>query len=733
MSSFLKRLFGRRQSTEQAEKAVPPESLPQQSDAAEPVEPVAVDSFDIDVAATSAVTTPEKADVLQSEAPQSDNNMEQASSADSTAENSGLVDNSAEVAAEGQAQQDDTPVAESAAEPAEEEADKTHNTIVLDAVDVQAEEAAPSADDAEIVNVELDLQAEASSETAVESVETPAPVALPETETSAKTEETAAADDAPFAQAVDVVEEAGAAEREDAAVDEFEIGMDMLAQAAADTPATDTAPDTAEETLDADAIKAAVQAMQQESGETIFEFADEHTADADSAQHEASIATENSEESEAAFSIDVVDLYADDEQHMGEQIPPLLQADTETVDAGEIEAEMLAMEEAANGPPIEPPLPDTKQSSLQEKTNEPAESTPVAEAEAASAEESSAENAEPKDHSVGPEETASAETNEAETVATVTEEETPQKTGGWAARLKEGLSKSRDHMAKSLASVFGGGQIDEDLYEELETVLLTSDMGIEATEKLMDEVRRRVSLSGLKDGNELRQTLKEAVRDLLSPLEQPLTIPEGQGPFVIMMAGINGAGKTTSIGKLAKYFQAQGKSVLLAAGDTFRAAAREQLQEWGRRNGVTVISQESADSAAVCFDALEAAKARKIDIVLADTAGRLPTQLHLMEEIKKVKRVLQKAIPDAPHEVMVVLDANIGQNAVNQVAAFDEALGVTGLVVTKLDGTAKGGVLAALAERGIPVRFIGVGEKIDDLRPFDTEAFVEALFEDEQA
>ena len=609
----------------------------------------------------------------------------------------------------------------------------------MDAVDVQAEEAAPAADDAEIVNVELDLQAEASSETAVESVETPAPVALPETETSAQTEETAAADDAPFAQAVDVVEEAGAAEREDAAVDEFEIGMDMLAQAAADTPATDTAPDTAEETLDADAIKAAVQAMQQESGETIFEFADEHTADADSAQHEASIATENSEESEAAFSIDVVDLYADDEQHMEEQIPPLLQADTETVDAGEIEAEMLAMEEAANGPPIEPPLPDTKKAPVQEKTNAPAENTPAAETKAAAAEESSTESTEPQDSPVSPEETvtaeetASAETNKAETVATVTEEETPQKTGGWAARLKEGLSKSRNHMAKSLASVFGGGQIDEDLYEELETVLLTSDMGIEATEKLMDEVRRRVSLSGLKDGNELRQTLKEAVRDLLSPLEQPLTIPEGQGPFVIMMAGINGAGKTTSIGKLAKYFQAQGKSVLLAAGDTFRAAAREQLQEWGRRNGVTVISQESADSAAVCFDALEAAKARKIDIVLADTAGRLPTQLHLMEEIKKVKRVLQKAIPDAPHEVMVVLDANIGQNAVNQVAAFDEALGVTGLVVTKLDGTAKGGVLAALAERGIPVRFIGVGEKIDDLRPFDTEAFVEALFEDEQA
>ena len=301
----------------------------------------------------------------------------------------------------------------------------------------------------------------------------------------------------------------------------------------------------------------------------------------------------------------------------------------------------------------------------------------------------------------------------------------------WTARLVRGLDKSRNHMAKSLAGVFGGGKIDEDLYEELETVLLTSDMGIEATEHLMKEVRERVSLRGLKDGKELRQALKEAIYDLLKPLEKPLVLPENGQPFVMMMAGINGAGKTTSIGKLAKYFQKQGKSVMLAAGDTFRAAAREQLQEWGERNGVVVISQEKGDSAAVCFDAVEAAKARKIDVVLADTAGRLPTQLHLMEEIKKVKRVLQKSMPDAPHEIIVVLDANIGQNAVNQVVAFDDALGVTGLIVTKLDGTAKGGVLAALASsRAIPVRFIGVGERIDDLRPFNARAFVDALLDE---
>ena len=318
-------------------------------------------------------------------------------------------------------------------------------------------------------------------------------------------------------------------------------------------------------------------------------------------------------------------------------------------------------------------------------------------------------------------------------VATSSETSEPSETEpklGWAARLKQGLTKSRDKMAKSLAGVFGGGQIDEDLYEELETVLITSDMGMEATEYLMKDVRNRVSLKGLKDGNELRGALKEALYDLIKPLEKPLVLPETKEPFVIMLAGINGAGKTTSIGKLAKYFQAQGKSVLLAAGDTFRAAAREQLQAWGERNNVTVISQTTGDSAAVCFDAVQAAKARGIDIVLADTAGRLPTQLHLMEEIKKVKRVLQKAMPDAPHEIIVVLDANIGQNAVNQVKAFDDALGLTGLIVTKLDGTAKGGILAALAsDRPVPVRYIGVGEGIDDLRPFDARAFVDALLD----
>ena len=308
-------------------------------------------------------------------------------------------------------------------------------------------------------------------------------------------------------------------------------------------------------------------------------------------------------------------------------------------------------------------------------------------------------------------------------------EQEPERKLSWSERLKAGLSKTRDKLGKQLATLFGGGQIDEDLYEELETVLLTADMGVDATNHLLKDVRNRVSLGGLKDAAELKGALKASLGELINPLEQPLDVSTKK-PFVIMMVGVNGAGKTTSIGKLAKYYQSQGKSVLLAAGDTFRAAAREQLMAWGERNNVTVIAQQSGDAAAVCFDAIQAATARGIDIVLADTAGRLPTQLHLMEEIKKVKRVIQKAIPDGPHEVMLVLDANIGQKAINQVMAFDDALGLTGLVLTKLDGTAKGGVIAAIAkQRPVPLRFIGVGETIDDLRPFQAGPYIDALFD----
>ena len=304
---------------------------------------------------------------------------------------------------------------------------------------------------------------------------------------------------------------------------------------------------------------------------------------------------------------------------------------------------------------------------------------------------------------------------------------------GWLQRLKTGLTKSREKISSRLTSLFSRGKIDEALYEELEEILLGSDVGVTATKKLIDDVRARVRKEKLSDASELKAALKGALTDLLDPLERLMDIglqADSPRPKIIMFVGVNGAGKTTTIGKLAKWYQAQGKSVLLAAGDTFRAAAREQLMVWGERNNVTVITQEKGDSAAVIFDAIQAAKARGVDIVLADTAGRLPTQLHLMEEIKKVKRVIQKADPTGPHEILLVLDANTGQNGLSQVQIFDDALKLTGLVVTKLDGTAKGGVVAAIAgTRPISIPFIGVGETLDDLRPFTANDFVEALIE----
>jgi fused signal recognition particle receptor len=302
----------------------------------------------------------------------------------------------------------------------------------------------------------------------------------------------------------------------------------------------------------------------------------------------------------------------------------------------------------------------------------------------------------------------------------------------WSERLKAGLSRTRATLNTPLGELFSRGRIDEDLLEELEATLLMADCGVEATQWLLAELRARVKKEKIESPAALRGALIDLMTQLLAPLEQPLDLnhpTQSQRPFIVMIAGVNGAGKTTSIGKLAKQFQKDGHGVLLAAGDTFRAAAREQLAEWGRRNEVTVIAQESGDPAAVVFDAINAARARGIDVMLADTAGRLPTQLHLMEEIAKVRRVIQKAEPSGPHEVLLVLDANIGQNAIAQVKAFDKSINITGLVVTKLDGTAKGGVLAAIARQcPKPVRYIGVGEGIDDLQPFKAREFVEALF-----
>jgi fused signal recognition particle receptor len=294
----------------------------------------------------------------------------------------------------------------------------------------------------------------------------------------------------------------------------------------------------------------------------------------------------------------------------------------------------------------------------------------------------------------------------------------------WAARLKAGLARTREVLNTPVSELFVRRRVDESLFRELEAALLEADCGVAATQWVLDSLRRKK----IEESEELKRALKDVLMELLGPLERVLDVTRAK-PFVIMVAGVNGSGKTTSIGKLAKWMQSQGRRVVLAAGDTFRAAAREQLVVWGERNAVPVIAQASGgDPGAVVFDALSAARARGADVLIADTAGRLPTQLHLMEEIRKVKRVAAKAQAGAPHEVLLVLDANTGQNALAQVKAFDDALGVTGLVLTKLDGTAKGGVVCAIArEKPIPLVFVGVGEDIDDLRPFVARDFVEAL------
>ena len=304
---------------------------------------------------------------------------------------------------------------------------------------------------------------------------------------------------------------------------------------------------------------------------------------------------------------------------------------------------------------------------------------------------------------------------------------TPPPASSWSERLKAGLAKTR----AQLTGIFTGVKVDDALFNELESALIAADCGVEAAQSLIEKLWERARIENITDADVLKRALADEVAKLLAPLERPLDLDRAQ-PLVVMISGVNGAGKTTSIGKLAKYFQGQGKSVLLAAGDTFRAAAREQLMTWGKRNNVAVIAHSGAagsgDTSAVIFDAVQAAKARGIDIIIADTAGRLPTQLNLMDEIKKVKRVMAKADASAPHEVLLVLDANTGQNAVAQTRAFDDALGLTGLIITKLDGTARGGVICAIAKaRPKPVYFIGIGEAIDDLRPFNAREFAYAM------
>ena len=306
----------------------------------------------------------------------------------------------------------------------------------------------------------------------------------------------------------------------------------------------------------------------------------------------------------------------------------------------------------------------------------------------------------------------------------------PEPKVGFFARLKQGLTKTRQNLGGGLFSLFSGKKIDEALFEELETHLLLADVGVETTTKIITALTESASRQQLKNAEALYDLLKAELKKIIEPVTQPLVIPSSNSPYVILMVGVNGVGKTTTIGKLAKQFQAEGKSVMLAAGDTFRAAAVEQLQVWGDRNDVPVIAQHTgADSASVIFDAISSAKARGVDVLIADTAGRLQNKSHLMEELKKVVRVMKKLDVNAPHEVMLTLDAGTGQNALSQTKLFNEAVGLTGLVLTKLDGTAKGGVVFAVADKhAIPIRYLGVGEGIDDLRPFNGNDFIDALF-----
>jgi fused signal recognition particle receptor len=313
---------------------------------------------------------------------------------------------------------------------------------------------------------------------------------------------------------------------------------------------------------------------------------------------------------------------------------------------------------------------------------------------------------------------------------TSTDLDKPENTGLFA-RLRDGLSRTRHSLTEGVAElVLGSKAIDDNLLEEIETMLLIADVGVEATREIIDGLTRQVARKELNDADALMAALHDHMQAILVPGSQPLTIPDDTRPFVILMVGINGAGKTTTIGKLAHRFQQQGKQVMLAAGDTFRAAAVEQLQTWGERNGIPVIAQQQgADSASVIFDALESAKARNMDVLIADTAGRLHTQTNLMDELKKIKRVMGKLDASVPHEVMLVVDAGTGQNALNQAQEFNAAVGLTGITLTKLDGTAKGGIVFAIAKKtNIPIRFIGVGEGIENLREFDAKEFVDALF-----
>ncbi|UTV27836.1 signal recognition particle-docking protein FtsY [Photobacterium atrarenae] len=364
-----------------------------------------------------------------------------------------------------------------------------------------------------------------------------------------------------------------------------------------------------------------------------------------------------------------------------------------------------------------------------------ASAEPVAERKAPASEEATASEA-PVDAEVATvvQETATEDTAaESEQGLAAAEQDKP-KSEGFFARLMRGLKKTKTNIGSGFVGLFRGKQIDDDLFEELEEQLLVSDVGMDTTLKIIESLTEKADRKSLKDGEALYGLLKEELGEMLTQVEQPLVIDTTRKPYVILMVGVNGVGKTTTIGKLAKQFQSQGKSVMLAAGDTFRAAAVEQLQVWGERNNVPVVAQHTgADSASVIFDAIESARAKNVDVVIADTAGRLQNKSNLMEELRKIVRVMKKVDPQAPHEIMLTVDAGTGQNAISQAKLFSEVAPVTGITLTKLDGTAKGGVIFAIADQfNIPIRYIGIGEGIDDLRPFAANEFIEALFSDEE-
>ncbi|MBO2660208.1 signal recognition particle-docking protein FtsY [Shewanella algae] len=405
----------------------------------------------------------------------------------------------------------------------------------------------------------------------------------------------------------------------------------------------------------------------------------------------------------------------------------------EKAQAEQAEAERLAVEKAqAEAERIAAEKAQAEQAEAERIAAEKAQAE-QAEAERLAAEKAQAEQAEA--------ERLAAEKAQAEQAEQAADEEAqpePQAKPvkeGFFARLKRGLMRTSENIGSGFIGLFRGKKIDDDLFEELEEQLLIADVGVETTSRLISSLTDHASRKQLKDAEALYELLQQEMLATLEPVSVPLVPDNAAGPFVILMVGVNGVGKTTTIGKLAKQYQREGKSVMLAAGDTFRAAAVEQLQVWGQRNDIPVIAQHTgADSASVLFDALQAAKARNVDVLIADTAGRLQNKSHLMEELKKVVRVMKKLDPDAPHEVMLTLDASTGQNAISQAQLFQEAVGVTGISISKLDGTAKGGVIFAIADKfGIPIRYIGVGEQIDDLRTFNAKDFIEALFSQEKA